>query len=33
MQVVEQVPSLQMGWCVTCHEQREVRTDCTVCHY
>ena len=33
MPVVEQVPSLQMGWCIECHRTREVRTDCTVCHY
>ena len=25
--------SLQMGWCVECHREREVRTDCIVCHY
>ncbi|MGH7481737.1 MAG: cytochrome c3 family protein [Longimicrobiales bacterium] len=30
---VEQVASLQMGWCVECHRQRDVRIDCTVCHY
>ena len=33
MDVVEQVPDLTMGWCVQCHEQRQARTDCTVCHY
>lgn len=22
-----------MGWCVTCHVELEVRRDCTVCHY
>lgn len=33
MRVVEQVPSLQMGWCIQCHEERRVRTDCFVCHY
>ncbi|MGH7475713.1 MAG: cytochrome c3 family protein [Longimicrobiales bacterium] len=30
---VEQVPSLQMGWCIDCHEQRQARIDCFVCHY
>lgn len=30
---VEQVESLEMGWCIDCHRTREVRTDCTVCHY
>jgi hypothetical protein len=24
---------LEMGWCIDCHRQREVRTDCSVCHY
>lgn len=24
---------LTMGWCLECHREREVRTDCTVCHY
>lgn len=24
---------LYMGWCLECHETREVRIDCTVCHY
>ncbi len=24
---------LYMGWCLECHREREVRTDCTVCHY
>jgi hypothetical protein len=22
-----------MGWCVSCHVQEDVRRDCTVCHY
>ena len=25
--------TLQMGWCVDCHRERQVRTDCFVCHY
>lgn len=33
MPVVEKYASLQMGWCIDCHREREVRTDCTVCHY
>jgi len=24
---------LRMGWCIDCHQQRNVRIDCTVCHY
>ena len=30
---VEQEANLQMGWCISCHEERKVRTDCFVCHY
>lgn len=30
---VYQFASLKMGWCVSCHEQRKVTTDCTACHY
>lgn len=33
MAEVEQVASLRMGWCVQCHQEREARTDCFVCHY
>jgi hypothetical protein len=33
MEVVEQVESLRMGWCLECHRERQVRTDCFVCHY
>jgi hypothetical protein len=33
MPQVYQVQSLRMGWCVTCHVQRKVTRDCTVCHY
>jgi hypothetical protein len=25
--------TLEMGWCINCHREREVRTDCFVCHY
>ena len=24
---------LRMGWCLECHRERQVRTDCFVCHY
>lgn len=24
---------LRMGWCLQCHQERQVRTDCFVCHY
>lgn len=33
MAEVEQVSSLRMGWCLQCHRERQVRTDCFVCHY
>jgi hypothetical protein len=33
MEVLEQVESLRMGWCLECHRERQVRTDCFVCHY
>lgn len=33
MPQVYQYASLKMGWCITCHEQEDVTTDCTVCHY
>ncbi|HEX4602258.1 MAG TPA: cytochrome c3 family protein [Gemmatimonadales bacterium] len=33
MPQVYQVSTLTMGWCITCHEQRSVSRDCTVCHY
>lgn len=33
MRVIEQESSLQMGWCIACHRERSVRTDCFVCHY
>ncbi|MCA9738759.1 MAG: cytochrome c3 family protein [Gemmatimonadota bacterium] len=32
--VIEEVNQpLYMGWCVSCHRERDVTTDCTVCHY
>jgi hypothetical protein len=33
MRVMEQYESLRMGWCLDCHRERQVRTDCFVCHY
>jgi len=33
MPQVYQYASLKMGWCITCHQQSEVSTDCTACHY
>ncbi len=33
MKEVTRVSSLQMGWCISCHRQNKVRTDCWVCHY
>ena len=33
MPQVYQVSTLKMGWCVTCHVQRGVSRDCTLCHY
>lgn len=33
MAEIEQQQELRMGWCLDCHREREVRTDCTVCHY
>lgn len=33
MDVVEQVSPLSMGWCLSCHQQRQVSVDCLICHY
>ncbi|MBI4521713.1 MAG: cytochrome c3 family protein [Gemmatimonadetes bacterium] len=33
MTVVTLNQRLTMGWCVSCHREREARTDCAVCHY
>lgn len=30
---VYQFASLKMGWCLDCHRQNKVTTDCTACHY
>ena len=34
MGVLQEVnQTLSMGWCVTCHMERNVSRDCSVCHY
>lgn len=33
MAEIELQQDLRMGWCLQCHREREVRTDCFVCHY
>jgi hypothetical protein len=33
MPQIRQVSTLTMGWCVSCHQQKQVTRDCTVCHY
>jgi hypothetical protein len=33
MAQVYQWASLKMGWCIDCHLENEVTTDCTACHY
>jgi hypothetical protein len=33
MPQVYQVAPLTMGWCISCHVQRQVTRDCVVCHY
>lgn len=33
MEEVEQSASLEMGWCIDCHQERGARYDCAVCHY
>lgn len=32
MDVVKQVRSLEMGWCVSCHRRNSASTDCLTCH-
>ena len=33
MERIIRVQSLEMGWCVRCHEQRNASIDCATCHY
>ena len=32
-EVAPEAGDLRMGWCVSCHVERGVSRDCTVCHY
>ena len=33
MESARQVESLSMGWCLNCHQERDVSRDCLICHY
>ena len=33
MDAAVQVESLSMGWCVSCHRERQANLDCLACHY
>lgn len=33
MGTVKQVAPLQMGWCVSCHQEKGASLDCQACHY
>lgn len=34
MEVIEEVAQpLDMGWCVSCHQENDASVDCAVCHY
>ncbi len=33
MDVVEQVAPLQMGWCISCHTEKNAPKTCFTCHY
>ena len=33
MHAAVRVESLSMGWCLSCHEERDVTRDCLACHY
>lgn len=32
METIQRISSLTMGWCVTCHEQRQAPLECSTCH-
>ncbi len=32
MERIRKVSSLNMGWCVSCHRQKQAPTDCLICH-
>jgi hypothetical protein len=33
MDVLEQVAPLQMGWCISCHREKQAPTNCFACHF
>lgn len=33
MEVLYQHAPLQMGWCISCHKEKEAPLDCAACHY
>ena len=33
MSEIKLAQPLYMGWCIDCHQERQARTDCFVCHY
>ncbi len=33
MQAAVKVESLSMGWCLSCHEERDATRDCLACHF
>jgi hypothetical protein len=33
MKKIRKVSSLEMGWCVSCHQDRNAPLDCTTCHH
>ncbi len=33
MEAAVQVESLSMGWCLSCHKERDVTRDCLACHH
>jgi Cytochrome c7 and related cytochrome c/Class III cytochrome C family len=32
MDVIQQVPNLKMGWCISCHRKNEASIECNTCH-
>jgi len=32
MDAAQQVEPLTMGWCLSCHEERQASIDCLTCH-
>ena len=33
MEKIHKVSDLSMGWCLSCHQEREADIDCLVCHF